>query len=134
MSESSRMHESLRALPEPGLPPAIWQRLQSRRRQQIRRRKMGAGLAALAMVAVMAVPLLSPITTAPERDPHLSLFEQPHASGAGDVHEQLEAVDRALQTAYDRGASDAEIAPMWVARNALLGQLRPRQAAHDNRT
>ncbi|NDK39180.1 hypothetical protein DT603_10035 [Pseudoxanthomonas gei] len=86
------------------------------------------------MVAVMTVTLLSPITTAPERDPNLSLAGQPRASSMRDVHEQLEALDRALQTAYDRGASDAEIAPMWVARNALLCNLRPRQPTQKNRT
>jgi len=134
MNEAPRIHEQLRALPEPELPAAIWQRVDSRRRQRIRRRKMGAGIAALAMVAVMTVTLLSPITTAPERDPHLSLAGQPRASSMRDVHEQLEALDRALQTAYDRGASDAEIAPMWVARNALLGNLRPRQPTQKNRT
>ena len=45
-----------------------------------------------------------------------------------DVSAELRAIDRALQAAYDRGASDAEIAPMWVARNLLLADSTPRLA------
>ena len=36
------------------------------------------------------------------------------------VAAQVRALDHALQVAYDRGASDSEVAPLWEARQALL--------------
>jgi len=58
---------------------------------------------------------------------------QQSADGGQDVQAELRALDQASQAAYDRGASDAEIAPMWVARDALFAGLRSgRPAARRN--
>ncbi|MEO6103278.1 MAG: hypothetical protein ABIP44_06530 [Pseudoxanthomonas sp.] len=145
MNESSRVHEHLRALPDPDLPAVVWERLELARRQRMRRRKTGGVLATLAIVSIMAVPLLSRMQVTPGPD-HVAQQQvaQQHAAqklvhsappSGQDVHEQLRALDHALQVAYDRGASDAEIAPMWVARNELLADTRLRQKnANDNRT
>ena len=119
------LREELHALPEVPLPDALWQRVEAGRRQKMRRRKLGAGIAALALVAVMATPLLSadahwhPMSAQGER----WIAHQP-ANGKRDIQAELRALDQALQAAYDRGASDAEIAPMWVAREAVLAGIR----------
>jgi hypothetical protein len=68
----------------------------------------------------MATPLLGPMFVGADRTLGEPVAAQPAARGKHDVQAELRALDHALQAAYDRGASDAEIAPMWVARDALL--------------
>jgi hypothetical protein len=94
----------------------------------MRRRKLFAGTAALAIVAVMAMPLFVPRFTAADAIQGEPLAAHRPTRGAQDVHAELRAIDHALQAAYDRGASDAEIAPMWVARETLLAGLQSTRA------
>lgn len=119
---STHVRQELHDLPEVPLPDALWQRVEAGRRLKIRRRKLFTGIASLALVAVMATPLLAPLFT----NTYVLRSEPQAARSEQDVHAELHAIDRALQAAYDRGASDAEIAPMWVVRNTLLAdsQLR----------
>jgi hypothetical protein len=42
------------------------------------------------------------------------------AIATDSTHLKLRAIDRALQTAYARGASDAEVAPLWATREQLM--------------
>ena len=42
---------------------------------------------------------------------------------AGDTEEELERVDLALQSAYDRGANKTELVPLWKQRSELLSLL-----------
>ena len=129
------LRQELHALPEIPLPEALWQRVEAGRRQKVRRRKLGAGIASLALVAVMATPLLMPLFTDTDIVGSKPLAMHQPVRSEQDVHAELRAIDRALQAAYDRGANDAEIAPMWVARNELLTNRRPpRAAAQTNRT
>lgn len=125
---STQVRDELHALPEIPLPDALWQRVDSGRRQKMRRRKAFVGVASLALVAVMAVPLLAPqfIGEDVARSESMAVHQAVHSEQ--DVYAELRAIDRALQAAYDRGASDAEIAPMWVARNILLADSQPRLA------
>jgi hypothetical protein len=114
------MHEQLRDLPEIPLPDGLWQRVDGKRRQKLRRRKLGAGIATLALAAAVASPLLIPMFAGADRAPGERIAAHSTMRGEHDVQAELRALDHALQAAYDRGASDAEIAPMWVARDALL--------------
>ncbi len=120
MIEPTRMHEQLRDLPEIPLPDGLWQRVDAKRRQKLQRRKLSAGIAALALAAVMATPLLTPMFAGADRVSGEQIAAHSSLRGEHDVQAELRALDHALQAAYDRGASDAEIAPMWVARDALL--------------
>lgn len=120
------LREELHALPEIPLPDALWQRVDSGRRRKLRRRKLGAGIAALALVAVMATPLLAPLLTVDDAIRGEQSIASRSADGVHDIQADLRALDRALQAAYDRGASDDEIAPMWVARSALVNSRRTR--------
>ncbi|MDR6839967.1 hypothetical protein [Pseudoxanthomonas sacheonensis] len=124
---STQLRERLHALPEIALPDTLWQRVEAGRKRKIRRRKLGGGVAALMLAVAMAAPLLAPILTGT----HSMRSEQGIVQH--DVDAELRALDQALQAAYDRGASDAEIAPMWVTRDALLAGIRPDSPAfrHD---
>lgn len=121
------LRQELHDLPEVPLPDALWLRVETGRRQKMRRRKLVTGIASLALVALMATPLLAPLFTGTGIAPGEPLASHQPARDGQDVHAELRAIDRALQAAYDRGATDAEIAPMWVVRNTLLAdkQLRP---------
>lgn len=117
MSElSTRLRQQLQALPDVPLPDALWQRVEAGRRHKVARRRTVAGLAALALMAVLAVPLLTSLPAGEEIDVVPTLA----ARGDHDVTAELRAVDHALQVAYNRGASDAEIEPMWEARKLLV--------------
>ena len=121
MIESSEVRKNLERLPEAELPAALWSRVESGRKKQVVRRRVGLGIASLALVSTLFLPMIFPLVTS--RDDPLSAsplaVHQP-ARSAEEIQADLLAVDRALQAAYDRGADDAEIAPMWVIRNALL--------------
>jgi hypothetical protein len=136
MSEShDNMRRHLHALPEPGLPDALWQRVDGARRLHARRRRLGLGATAVALAAVLALPVLAPLFDGSPAPHGPALVSQHAPRSAEEVLTELRAIDHALQAAYDRGASDAEIAPMWVARNELLAGSRPsRPAAQRNPT
>lgn len=121
---TTRVRERLHALPEIPLPDALWRRVEAGRRQKLRRRKFGAGIATLTLVAMMATPLLVPLLTGADvmGSRRVAVHQPVHVEH--DIQAELRAIDHALQVAYDRGASDAEIAPMWVARDALLASIQ----------
>lgn len=115
----------------PPVPPAmeLWPRLELAHRRRVRRLQLSVGSAAALLLCVALVPLLVDTVDRPAR---ASLAAgAPEAAGAPlqvldqDTVEQIRALDRALQAAYDEGASDDELEPIWKARRALL----PRQAS-----
>lgn len=117
MNTPDRFHELLQSLPEPP-EPGLWPRvLAARRRQRRRRRRVVAGAASFGVAALLAVALWPGVQAPPAVDTPAIVQATP------DVDEQLRALDRALQTAYDRGASDDELAPLWEVRQALAAQL-----------
>ena len=116
----TRMHHGLDALPDVPLPDGLWPRVQAGRARKLRRRKLAVGIASLALVAVMATPMLAPLLTDADAGRGEPLLANQPADARRDIRADLHALDQALQAAYDRGASDAEVAPMWVAREALL--------------
>lgn len=120
------VREQLRALPEAPLPDSLWLRVEAGRRKKVRRRKLGVRIASLSLVAVIAVPLLLFDSTRMMKDKQTVALQPVRVQQ--DIRAEVRALDLALQAAYDRGASDAEIAPMWVARDALLSSHRSASA------
>jgi hypothetical protein len=123
------LRQELHDLPEVPLPDALWLRVETGRRQKMRRRKLVTGIASLALVALMATPLLVPLLADADAGRNGTLVAYQPANGQRDIQADLHALDQALQAAYDRGASDAEVAPMWVAREALLAGIQSTRAA-----
>ncbi len=131
--DHERLRRYLQALPEPLPPGSLENRLRASQARRSRVLRTGASALALALVAIVALP--------GHRGPQVET--QAIASGtdtvavapdaihdAGDAaHMKLQAIDRALQTAYGRGASDAELAPLWEARSRLVRDLTPSNAA-----
>lgn len=129
MSEHQNpLRERLAALPEAPLPDALWQRLETGRKRQLRRRRQGLGLVALAVVALIAMPVFGPLPTGSGAMREVATVSPLPHPGDDQVRAELRALDQALQAAYDRGATDAEIAPMWVTRAALLAGMPSSQA------
>lgn len=118
--KSTRLHERLAALPDVPLSGALWQRLEARRARTMRRRKRVFGLATLAVMAVLVVPFLAAMREPVDAVHPQALASAADGNGDADARAELRVLDQALQAAYDRGATDAEIAPMWVTRAALL--------------
>jgi hypothetical protein len=120
------------------LPPSadLWQRIATahgaRRRRRTMRRIAGVGGAAvlvIAMVTVGVVKLREPPAVdwqARAQALELQLNEalaQRDLPMSGDTEEELERVDLALQSAYDRGANKTELVPLWKQRSELLSLL-----------
>lgn len=127
------LRQQLHALPEIPLPGDLWHRVDCGRRKRMHRRKLGAGIVTLALTAVIAAPMLAPLLgDADAGRSEVPVAYQP-ANTQHDIQSDLHALDRALQAAYDRGANDDEVAPMWAAREALLASIQPARAAsrHD---
>lgn len=116
MNTPDRFHELLQSLPEPP-EPDLWPRVLAARRRQRHRRRVVAGAASFGVAALLAVALWPGVPAPPPVDAPAIVRATP------GVDEQLRALDRALQTAYDRGASDDELAPLWEVRQALAAQL-----------
>ncbi|HEY1036449.1 MAG TPA: hypothetical protein VGE09_15850 [Pseudoxanthomonas sp.] len=109
------MQARLAALPEPDLPPALWPRVHlARVRQHERRKRFVAGCAAV--LALVALPLVyTRVSTPPAAAP-----EAFAAASRAPVHDEpLRAVDRELQHAYERGASEQELQWLWQRRQSL---------------
>lgn len=120
----------LESLGEPALPGDLWQRVDDARRYRLRRR-LGA-VAASAAFAVLAFVLVLPAGTPDAVDaPVLAeaamepAAVQPAAGDEADRIRTVQAIDRALQAAYDRNAGDDEIEPLWRARQAFVPTSAP---------
>ena len=134
MIESSEVHENLRRLPEADLPDSLWSRVESGRKKQVIRRRFGMGIASLALVSALSLPVIFPLLTGSNDTMYADRTAMhPPARSVEEIQADVQAVDRALQAAYDRGADDAEIAPMWVIRDALLASVKASRPAikHD---
>ncbi|WP_028916123.1 hypothetical protein [Pseudoxanthomonas sp. J35] len=117
MTPPDRLHELLQSLPEPP-EPDLWPRVLAARRRQRRQRRVVAGAASFGLAALLVVALW------PRLQPPQPAVDAPAiVQATPDVDAQLRALDRALQVAYDRGASDDELAPLWEVRQALAAQL-----------
>jgi hypothetical protein len=123
--QSNRMREHFDALPDVPLPESLWQRVDAQRRKKILRRKLGMSAATLALVGVLAISSSFQMFDDANLDGRHEVAAATSVALQRDIQADVQAIDYALQAAYDRGASDAEIAPMWVARDTLLASTRP---------
>jgi hypothetical protein len=120
------------------LPPSadLWQRIATahvaRKRRRAIQRVAGAGSAAvliIAMVTAGVIKLREPAAVdwqARAQALELQLNDalaQRDLPMSGDTEEELERVDLALQSAYDRGANKTELVPLWKQRSELLSLL-----------
>jgi len=110
------LRKHLVALPQVAPPPSLGERIGRAHRTRLRRLRAGAVATALAVACVAIVPAL-------QREPAPAT---PEVAGTPAIDREkladVRALDRALQTAYERNASDDEIAPLWAARASLLGR------------
>lgn len=128
-----RVHAYLAGLPEPELPAALWPRLAAtRQRRAARRRHARYGLAAAALLALAVLPLwravpppLAPPPALPAEA--IATLAMPSLDDA-DAIAELRALDRALQSAYEQGASEQEVAALWKARERAAARLQPATA------
>ena len=96
------------SLPQPHARQTLFDAIvQAHARRRARRSAMVGALGILAVVALAGTWLPRKAETP----------SPPRAVATRDA--ELRAVDRALQSAYERGAADAEIAPLWSRRDAL---------------
>lgn len=111
--------EQLRSLPEPPLSEEVWHRLDRRRRRRKVLRRGGVAVALASAFAFLGFfPGKESLVPAPERVPALAVAAGVHSGS-------LQAVDRALQAAYVRGASDEEVAPLWEVRRQMALSFNP---------
>lgn len=124
-----RLKRRLVSLPPVPPAPHLWPRLEQARRHRVGRLKLLAGSAATLLLCVTLLPLLGDMVDRPARASFSARAPEPAVAPLPvldqDTVEQIRALDRALQAAYDEGASDDELEPIWKARRALL----PRQAS-----
>jgi hypothetical protein len=86
----------------------------ARVRQRERRRRVVAG--GMALVALVALPLVYTRIVAPPPPLSDAFATAPRAP----LHEEpLRVVDRELQHAYERGASEQELQQLWQRRQAI---------------
>lgn len=109
----------LARLPEPPLPDLLWSRVDAARARRTRRVRgvTAAGVAALVACAV-AVPLLHAPDAARPQQQAIAVPAAPAPATELSIAD-LKLIDRALQAAYARGASDDEIDPLWQVRRKL---------------
>lgn len=112
----------LASLGEPALPDGLWQRVEGARRRRMRSRMgVAAGVAAVALAFALVLPgALDPGAEAPRLADGAAVPQRPAPADAADRVRTVQAIDRALQAAYDRNASDDELEPLWQARRALV--------------
>lgn len=122
-------------LPEFEPDPALWTRIEAahqRRSVARRHRRVGwlAGGLAAACVIVTLLPMardpsLDNVTVWQQRSQELERQWQSQSRGPLDprARAQLRLVDLDLQSAYDRGADEVELVPLWKLRNSLLRDL-----------
>lgn len=115
----------LRELPEPDVPPALWQRVRRGQQSMRRNRLLGAGgTLAIALCAVAFLQLSPPALDAARET---SVAFQPPANG---TDADIRAIDIALQNAYAQGMSDADISPLWHERERLMSIRNTRKNSH----
>lgn len=127
----------LNGLPEFDPPAHLWQRIETARKQRLRRRAMvrwGSGIAAVLAIATVLLVLPGQAPSVQGGGALAQLEQRSHEleqAYAGlsqpaspfESEADLRAVERALQQAYDRGAAADELMPLWQQRNEVLSSL-----------
>lgn len=133
----------LRDLPVSEPSSDLWQRIAAAhhvrvRRARVRRGLIGSGFAAAVLAALLISPgwlARSPADGDIDWQARAQALElQLHAleaagnaridsAGALETQSEIARVDGALQTAYDAGAEEKQLAPLWKRRSELLDTL-----------
>lgn len=133
-----KLPEFVPVLPEFDPNPALWERIRSGNVRRVRRRRfiqLGSLGLSVALVAVLGFGLMR----GSGEDPSLmygvsdgrlhsqQLQDELSSNGSGFLDSALQSrlrlVDSELQAAYDHGAGDTELQPLWKLRNQLLESL-----------
>lgn len=123
----------LRALPVFAPDPNLWTRVVAQQRRRVRAqrwRQGGFALAASAALCAALIGLPRPQPSAPpemaagQRESQVLESEWRHVAATLPPHAarlmRVRAIDAALQSAYDSGATEKELAPLWQERNQAL--------------
>jgi hypothetical protein len=119
------VRDYLQSLPEAPFAPELSQRLQARTRARLARSRRFAGTLRVALAAALALLLLMPgsrLSLVPPAAERLASESAP-APDANAVLAQVQALDRELQAAIQRGDSAARLAALWAERDAVVAQL-----------
>jgi len=117
---SDDIMQRMRRAPEVPPADALWPRLLAEQARRTRRRRAIAGISASAMALVLMVFMARPLFVEPHETGMVAV--QPQEPPA-DLQADVRALDQALQAAYNRGASDSEVAPMWETRRTLVAKM-----------
>ena len=105
----------------PDVPPSdgLWPRLLTERARRARRQRGIAGSVSAVFLVLMIFIARPPFVGPHETRGVATRSEEP----AADLQADVRALDQALQAAYNRGASDSEVAPMWETRRELVAKM-----------
>ncbi len=121
-TEQAELAARLRQLPELQPPPSLWLRTEAeylvRHPKPRRPRLQGWAIAATLLAALPLGALLYSTQQGPIETEQLI---------------RIQTLDHELQRRIDEGASDAELAPLWEQRRALMAP-RPRRASEEPST
>jgi hypothetical protein len=137
-SDGDGVQALLRPLPEFDPDPGLWGRIHSLNMRRVRRRRVqrfglvGVISVSLAVFWLFAMPPASRSGSAmqsvsvwqkhsQELQDSLRLSAQEELDPA--IQARLRWIDKDLQSAYDRGASEMELGSLWAQRSALLQTL-----------
>lgn len=116
MTSDQQIHDRLGSLPPLAPPVALGERIGRMHRARLHRLRVGAAALAVVVAGMAVLPLL-PDDPAPASPAQVVTGGSPPDQ---DTLASVRALDRALQAAYARNASDEELAPLWTARRKLL--------------
>lgn len=129
MDDSGRQVKAyLAGLQAPPLPDGLWQRVAAARRRRMAARlgvaaSCAGAVGVLTLVLFQASVLPGRQAAPPARVADAAPAATPAAAAEENIHRSVQAIDRALQVAYDRQATDDEVAPLWQARKELLSSI-----------
>lgn len=121
-----RVKGYLEGLADAPLPDGLWTRVAAARRRRMAAR-LGVAASCVAGVAAVDFALVQPGGPVPQgglapgfavAEPNGALL--PATVDEKEIYLSVQAIDRALQVAYNRQATDEEVAPLWEARQDLM--------------
>ncbi|MGY0632825.1 hypothetical protein [Luteimonas sp. A478] len=120
------MKDYLAGLEDAPLPDDLRVRVAAARRRRLAAR-LGVAASCSVAVAAFAFALVQPegMLRQETLSPGLAVEAPADVSPAAivdekEIYRSVQAIDRALQVAYDRQATDEEVAPLWEARQDLM--------------
>lgn len=118
-TSSEKLREYLTSMDADALPPGLAARIWLTRKRRIRRT---VAISCAIAVCVIAAPLVLQLHQSDKTSmpgPTRAFAHLPE-----DVKADVQAIDKALQEAYLRNASDTDVASLWKAREQLLARQR----------